>query len=116
MATRTRNKKPEQRSPIPAQPRTSEKDSLIKANMQRIFDALHNYPIDKSDAGRALSFKLALPGLGSMTEIKAFIGHVAQGIAMGIFTGREGSQLLYAAQIAMGALRGGTTAPERKKR
>jgi hypothetical protein len=29
---------------------------------------------------------------------------VAQGIAMGIFTGREGSQLLYAAQVALSAI------------
>jgi hypothetical protein len=86
----------------------------MKANVQRVFDALHDHPIDKSDAGRSLSFKLALPGLGSMSEIKAFIVHVAQGIALGIFTGREGSQLLYAAQVAMGALRGEPAAPGSK--
>jgi hypothetical protein len=79
--------------------------------MQLVFDALHDHPIDKSDAGRALSFKLALPTLDSHANIKAFIGHVAQGIALGIFTGREGSQLLYAAQVALGALHGEPTAP-----
>jgi len=76
---------------------------MMQKNVQRVLDALHTHPIDKSEAGRNLSFKLSLPGLGSVGEIKEFIGHVAQGIAMGIFTGREGSQLLYAAQIALGA-------------
>jgi len=90
---------------LPAQPRTAKKDSLVKRNVQVVFDALHNHPIDKSEAGKALSFKLALPGLNSITEIRAFIGHVAQGVALGIFIGREGSQLLYAAQVALGALR-----------
>src|ERR1035437_4026063 len=96
---------------IPAQPRTAAKDRLTKANVQRVFAALHTHPIDNSVEGKALSFKLALPGLGCAEDIKAFIGHVAQGIALGIFTGREGSQLLYAAQVALGALRGETKTP-----
>jgi hypothetical protein len=96
---------------IPAQPRTAATDKLTKANVQRVFAALHEHPIDNSVEGKALSFKLALPGLGSMEEIRAFIGHVAQGIALGIFTGREGSQLLYAAQVALGALRGKAKTP-----
>jgi hypothetical protein len=83
--------------------------------VQRVFAALHTHPIDNSVEGKALSFKLALPGLGSMTEIRAFIGHVAQGIALGIFIGREGSQLLYAAQVALGALRGETKTPAPSK-
>jgi hypothetical protein len=77
--------------------------------------AMNSERISESQGGRALSFKLALPGLGSITEIRAFIGHVTQGIALGIFAGREGSQLLYAAQVALGALRGESSAPERKK-
>ena len=97
--------------PIPAQPRTAASDKLTKANVQRVFAALHTHPIDNSVEGKALSFKLALPGLNNVQEIRAFIGHVAQGIALGIFTGREGSQLLYAAQVALGALRGETKTP-----
>jgi hypothetical protein len=73
-------------------------------NVARILETLAQFPDDKSDAGRNLSYKLALPELGSVSQIKEFIGHVAQGIAMGIFTGREGSQLLYAAQIALSAV------------
>jgi hypothetical protein len=72
--------------------------------VQRVVDALRTHPIDNSEQGKNLSFKLALPGLGCAEDIKAFIGHVAQGIALGIFTGREGSQLLYAAQVALAAL------------
>jgi hypothetical protein len=73
-------------------------------NVQRILDALDAHPLDKTDAGRALAFKLELPGLGSIDEIRLNIEAVAQGIALGIFTGREGSQLLYAAQVALSAL------------
>lgn len=73
--------------------------------MQRVLDALHSHAIGNSEAAKTLSFKLALPGLGSVQEIRTFIGHVAQGIALGIFTGREGSQLLYAAQVALAALK-----------
>jgi hypothetical protein len=50
-----------------------------------------------------MAFKLALPELKSRGEIKEFITAVAQGIALGFFNGREGSQLLYAAQIALSA-------------
>jgi hypothetical protein len=86
--------------------------------VQRVLAALHSYPVDASEAGKELSYKLALPGLDSMAEVRSYIGHVARGIAMGIFTGREGSQLLYAAQVAMGTLRSETSPaqPERKKR
>jgi hypothetical protein len=116
MQTRKQKTDNVKKAPIPAQPRTVAKDRLTKKNMQRVFDALHDHPIDKSDAGRALSFKLALPGLDSHANIKSFIGHVAQGIALGIFTGREGSQLLYAAQVALGALRGEPSAPAKSSK
>jgi hypothetical protein len=80
----------------------TKKANSIK-NVRRILDALETHPIDKSQRGKELSFKLALPGLGSVSEIRENIEAVAQGIAMGIFTGREGSQLLYAAQVALSA-------------
>ena len=99
------------RATIPVEPRTAEKNALIKQNAALVLEALSDPRVERTDAGKALSFKLALPKLDSHASIKAFIGHVAQGIALGIFTGREGSQLLYAAQVALGALHGEPTAP-----
>lgn len=48
-----------------------------------------------------IMYRLALPPLGSYEEIHAYIACIAQGVAMGIFSGRDGSQLLYAAQVAL---------------
>lgn len=84
-------------------PAGTKKQNSVK-NVQRVLDALDKHPLDKTDTGKALSFKLALPGLGSIAEIRKNIEAVAQGIALGVFTGREGSQLLYAAQVALSAL------------
>ena len=77
-------------------------DSL--KNVRRILKAAINHPGMETGKARELAYKLALPQLGSRAEIKEFIQHVAQGIALGVFNGREGSQLLYAAQISMSAL------------
>ncbi|MGO9317566.1 MAG: hypothetical protein ACLPXT_00405 [Terracidiphilus sp.] len=79
------------------------------ANVERIASAaIRNQKDDRfpasraaAKAGEALAYKMQLPGLGSVSEIKENIEAVAQGIAMGFFTGREGSQLLYAAQVAL---------------
>jgi hypothetical protein len=84
-------------------PKRTKKQNSIK-NVRRILDALARHPLDQTKAGRDLAFKLELPGLGSIGEIRLNIEAVAQGIAMGIFTGREGSQLLYAAQVALSAI------------
>jgi hypothetical protein len=71
-------------------------------NLTKVLDALTKNPaFDRSEEARKFSYKLALPELDTVAHIREFIGHVAQGIAHGIFTGREGSQLLYAAQVAL---------------
>jgi hypothetical protein len=82
--------------------RRIDKENSLRA-AKRIVDAVTEFPKSATGKERTLAFKLALPGLGSVPEIKDFIEHVAQGIALGMFNGREGSQLLYAAQIALGA-------------
>ena len=48
-----------------------------------------------------VAYKLAMPRMDSRAAIKAHIAAVAQGIALEVFNGRDGSQLLYAAQVAM---------------
>ena len=53
----------------------------------------------------AVAYKLALPRMESLTAIRAAIACIAQGIALEVFDGRDGSQLLYAAQVAMSTLK-----------
>jgi hypothetical protein len=48
-----------------------------------------------------VAYKLAMPKMDSMPAIKAAISCIAQGIALEVFSGRDGSQLLYAAQVAI---------------
>jgi hypothetical protein len=75
-------------------------------NIRRLVDAAKRHPQDRMNqrTGESMAFKLALPGLGTIGEIREFIAAVAQGIALQFFDGREGSQLLYAAQVALSAL------------
>jgi hypothetical protein len=87
------------------QPKTGRTKANRLKNFQRFMNAVDKHPETKrTEEGQKLAFKLALPGLGSASKIKEFIAHVAQGVALGMFIGREGSQLLYAAQIALSAI------------
>jgi len=49
----------------------------------------------------SVAFKLAMPNMDSRGNIRAAIACIAQGIALEVFDGRDGSQLLYAAQVAI---------------
>lgn len=48
-----------------------------------------------------VAYKLAMPRMDSLQTIKAAISCIAQGITLEVFSGRDGSQLLYAAQVAI---------------
>jgi hypothetical protein len=48
-----------------------------------------------------VAYKLAMPKMDSLPAIRAYIACVAQGIQLEVFDGRDGSQLLYAAQVAI---------------
>ena len=100
MATRTIQQKARNKR---AESATGKANSL-KA-IERLIAARKRYPEATADErqGESMAFKLALPELKSRGEIKEFITAVAQGFALGFFNGREGSQLLYAAQIALSA-------------
>ena len=50
----------------------------------------------------ATAYRCALPTLKA-SNAQAYIACVAQGVALDVFTGRQGSQLLYAAQVCSGA-------------
>lgn len=48
-----------------------------------------------------VAYKLHMPPLSDLNSIRAHIACIANGIATGIFNGRDGSQMLYAAQVAI---------------
>ena len=49
----------------------------------------------------AVAYKLAMPQMDTLPSIRAAIAAIAQGIRLEVFDGRDGSQLLYAAQVAL---------------
>jgi hypothetical protein len=51
-----------------------------------------------------VAYKLAMPAMESRAEVHAAIACIAQGITYEVFDGRDGSQLLYAAQVALSLL------------
>ena len=52
-----------------------------------------------------VAYKLAMPRMETLPSIRAYIATIAQGIQLEVFDGRDGSQLLYAAQVALGTLK-----------
>ena len=59
----------------------------------------------------SVAYKLAMPRMDTKPGIRAAIACIAQGIQLEVFDGRDGSQLLYAAQVALSTL----TERKRKK-
>ena len=53
----------------------------------------------------SVAYKLAMPKMDSLPTIKAFISCIAQGIVLEVFDGRDGSQLLYSAQVALSVVK-----------
>jgi hypothetical protein len=52
-----------------------------------------------------VAYKLAMPKMDTLPAIRAAIAAIAQGIQLEVFDGRDGSQLLYAAQVALSVLK-----------
>ncbi|UWZ86250.1 hypothetical protein [Occallatibacter riparius] len=65
-------------------------------------------PATKALRMAQVAYKLALPKLDGLPAIRAHIAAVAQGVALEVFTGRDASQLLYAAQVALTLQQKGT--------
>ena len=62
-------------------------------------------PAPKALRMAQVAYKLAMPKMDSLPSIRAAIACTAQGIQLEVFDGRDGSQLLYAAQVAMSVLK-----------
>jgi hypothetical protein len=48
-----------------------------------------------------VAYKLYMPAMEDRDSIRAYIACVAHGISLKVFNGRDASQMLYAAQVAM---------------
>ena len=62
-------------------------------------------PANKALRMASVAYKLAMPKMDSLPTIRAYVACIAQGIQLEVFDGRDGSQLLYAAQVALSVLR-----------
>jgi hypothetical protein len=97
-------------SAAPPRDRTSRTTKALdhcKAEWSRAYDLAQSKGLPASKAMRmaAVAYKLAMPQMDSLHTIRAAIAAVAQGIRLEVFDGRDGSQLLYAAQVALSMLR-----------
>lgn len=61
-------------------------------------------PAAKALRMASVAYKLAMPKMDSLPSIRAAISCIAQGINLEVYDGRDGSQLLYAAQVALSVL------------
>jgi hypothetical protein len=94
-------------------PRTTKAAEHCKAEWQSAYDLAQSKGLAPAKALRmaSVAYKLAMPKMDSLPAIRAAIACVAQGITLEVFDGRDGSQLLYAAQVALATLK----AKEKKK-
>ncbi len=52
-----------------------------------------------------MAYRLAMPPMADKEAIHSYIACIAHGIQVGVFDGRDASQLLYAAQVALSLMR-----------
>jgi hypothetical protein len=94
----------------PPRDRTSRVDKAMtqcKDEWSRAYTLAQSKGLTAAKALRmaSVAYKLAMPKMDSLPTIRAAIACIAQGIQLEVFDGRDGSQLLYAAQVAMSTLR-----------
>jgi hypothetical protein len=87
--------------------RTEKELAHCKAEWSRAYELAQKkgLPANKALRMASVAYKLAMPKMDSLPSIKASISCIAQGITLEVFDGRDGSQLLYAAQVALTVLR-----------
>jgi hypothetical protein len=93
----------------PPRDRTSRTEKALdhcKAEWTRAYEIAQEKGLPAARALRmaCVAYKLAMPKLDTLPAIKAHIAAVAQGVTLEVFTGRDASQLLYAAQVALTVL------------
>ena len=101
------NENPETQAPTePALP-SAVVDRCVAAYKDARRDAAGQGASDykQHEAGR-IAYRLAMPRTNNLADIHAFIACVACGITLEIFDRHEPTQLLYAAQVALAAVKG----------
>ena len=93
----------------PPRDRTSRADralSACKDAWSHAYQIAHDKGLSANAALRmaSVAYKLAMPKMDSLPTIRASIACIAQGIVLEVFDGRDGSQLFYAAQVALSVL------------
>jgi hypothetical protein len=93
----------------PPRDRTSSTEKALdhcKAEWSRAYDLAQQKGLQGPKALRmaCVAYKLAMPKMDSLPAIRAAIACIAQGINLEVYDGRDGSQLLYAAQVALSVL------------
>jgi len=96
-------------SNAPPRDRTSRTDKALtycKAEWSAAYELAQSKGLTAARALRmaSVAYKLAMPKMDSLPTIRAAIACIAQGITLEVFDGRDGSQLLYAAQVALSVL------------
>ena len=94
----------------PPRDRTSRTQKVLdhcKAEWSRAHELAQEKGLPAAKALRMaqVAYKLAMPTMDSLPTIRAYISAIAQGIQLEVFDGRDGSQLLYAAQVALSVLK-----------
>lgn len=86
--------------------RTVKELEHCKAEWTRAYEIAQEKGLSASKALRmaSVAYKLAMPKMDTLPAIRAAISCIAQGITLEVFDGRDGSQLLYAAQVALSVL------------
>jgi hypothetical protein len=94
----------------PPRDRQSQADKAMqhcKAEWTRAYEIAQEKGLSASKALRmaSVAYKLAMPKMDGLPAIRASIACIAQGVTLEVFDGRDGSQLLYAAQVALSVLK-----------
>ena len=86
--------------------RTEKALTHCRAEWTRAYNVAQEKGLPAAKALRmaSVAYKLAMPSLETLPTIRAAISCIAQGIQLEVFDGRDGSQLLYAAQVALSLL------------
>lgn len=92
-----------QQAPRDRTPRSVKAMQACKEAWSQAFDTAKEKGHAQSKALRmaCVAYKLAMPAMDTLQGIRAAIACIAQGIQLEVFDGRDGSQLLYAAQVAL---------------
>jgi hypothetical protein len=93
----------------PPRDRTSRTDRALshcKDEWTRAYNIAQQKGMTATKALRmaSVAYKLAMPKMDNLPTIRAYVSCIAQGITLEVFDGRDGSQLLYAAQVALSVL------------